>query len=137
MNFLLSIWMIVLSIIVTLCIIQISLADRAINEAAIKRSNIVSLLHALGITIPIYLCERKAISNHYIDCTVENQLRLSSYSYLLIGQSFRNKSQLKSLDRSQSRVSVYLLFNTAFIMLFFSLWGLPKPITISRKNKCC
>lgn len=49
--------------------------------------------------------------------TTENQLRLSSYSYLLIGQTFRNKSQLKSLNRLQSRVSVYLLFNTAFIIL--------------------
>lgn len=45
--------MIVLSIIVTLWIIQMSLAERAINDAAIKINSIVSLLHGPGIMIPI------------------------------------------------------------------------------------
>lgn len=45
--------MIVVSIMVTLCIIHISLADRATNEPAISSKSIVSLLHALGMMIPI------------------------------------------------------------------------------------
>lgn len=43
---------------VTLCIIQMSLAERATNEAAIKSNSIVSLLHGPGIMIPNNL-ERK------------------------------------------------------------------------------
>lgn len=44
--------MIVLSMMVTLWIIQISLAERATKEAAIKTNSIVSLLHTPGIMIP-------------------------------------------------------------------------------------
>lgn len=41
-----------LSIIVAICIIQISLTERAISEPAIARSKPVSALHAFGIIIP-------------------------------------------------------------------------------------
>lgn len=51
--------MIVLSMIVTLWIIQISLADRAINEPAIMNSNIVSLLHTPGMIIPASKKDKK------------------------------------------------------------------------------
>lgn len=51
-NRLRSIWMMVVSIIVTLCIIQISLADRATNDPAIIINSIVSLDHAPGMIIP-------------------------------------------------------------------------------------
>lgn len=44
--------MMVVSIIVTLCIIQISLADRATNDPAIIINSIVSLVHAPGMIIP-------------------------------------------------------------------------------------
>lgn len=52
-NRLRSIWMIVVSIIVTLWIIQISLADRATNELAMSSNSIVSLLHTPGMMIPM------------------------------------------------------------------------------------
>lgn len=39
--------------IVTLCIIQMSLADRATKDAAINNNSAVSLLHAPGIIIPV------------------------------------------------------------------------------------
>lgn len=48
-----SIWMIVLSIIVTLWIIQMSLADRATKDRAINIKSIVSLLHGPGMRIPV------------------------------------------------------------------------------------
>lgn len=51
-NFLRSIWMIVLSIMVTLCIIHMSLADLATSDAAIITNSIVSLLHTPGMMIP-------------------------------------------------------------------------------------
>lgn len=67
-NFLRSIWMIVLSIIVTLCIIQISLAERATNDPAIRSNSIVSLLHAPGMMIPVSM-ENERNKTH-INCNI-------------------------------------------------------------------
>lgn len=44
--------MILLSIIVAVCIIQMSLIDRAISDAAIANKRPLSTLHAFGIIIP-------------------------------------------------------------------------------------
>lgn len=52
LNFARSIEMMVLSITVTLCIIHMSLTDRATNDPAIKSNNDVSTLHTPGIIIP-------------------------------------------------------------------------------------
>lgn len=62
--------MIVLSIIVTDCIIQMSLAERATKEAAIRVNSIVSLLHGPGIMIPNYLEIKKWKKNQLFDIII-------------------------------------------------------------------
>ena len=98
-NFRRSIWMIVLSMMVTLWIIQISLAERATNEAAIRSNSIVSLLHGPGIMIPNRLREEKNKKKK------ENQSQLEINYYLKL--LYRQKHMIFNLVASTKQLNIF------------------------------
>lgn len=76
-NHLRSIWIIDVSIMVTTCIIQISLAERATSEAAIKINRPVSLLHAFGIMIPVI--KWKQTKNNIYLIIIRNKIKMKAF----------------------------------------------------------
>lgn len=117
MNFRRSIWIMVVSIIVTLWIIQMSLAERAINDPAIINRRKVSLLHTPGMMIPDLEWRKRDFT---LELNDENLANVKDRSRL--PNTKRNSKTKANSTEFKNRTILVKLVETTFSL--FPCWKL-------------